>query len=125
MPDCSWIEPMLGLFEEICRTGELVEWLVPWSSFFPKGEIPLSLWAGLPMLTLPGNYFSARVGSALVSSVGLPQLHVHSLKSYADAIHNIARASMLVNCRAAGLHTRRPRHLVAGPPPCAQPSPPP
>ena len=33
-----------------------------------------ALWAGLPVLTMPGQQFAARVGASLVSAVNLPEL---------------------------------------------------
>lgn len=41
-----------------------------------------ALWAGLPVLTLPGRQFAARVGASLVSAIGLPELIVKSTAEY-------------------------------------------
>jgi len=52
-----------------------------------------SLWSGLPLLTLPGLAFSARVGASLVSSSGLPGMRVASLKAYEDSVAELATAT--------------------------------
>ena len=49
-----------------------------------------ALWSGLPMLTQSGRYFASRVAGALVSSAGVPQMQVASLKAYEDMIHHLA-----------------------------------
>jgi predicted O-linked N-acetylglucosamine transferase (SPINDLY family) len=41
-----------------------------------------ALWAGLPVLTLRGKSFVARVGSSLLKAVGLPELIADSLPAY-------------------------------------------
>lgn len=47
-----------------------------------------ALWAGLPVLTLPGQQFAARVAASLVKAVGLPDLIAKSAKDYeAKALH--------------------------------------
>jgi len=43
-----------------------------------------ALWAGLPILTYPGNSFPSRVASSLLKSVGLDELIVCSLDEYRD-----------------------------------------
>jgi predicted O-linked N-acetylglucosamine transferase (SPINDLY family) len=41
-----------------------------------------ALWAGLPVLTLPGKSFAARVAASLLNAVGLPDLAVNSQQEY-------------------------------------------
>ena len=41
-----------------------------------------ALWAGLPVLTLPGRQFASRVGASLVSAVGLPEMIAKSAAEY-------------------------------------------
>ena len=41
-----------------------------------------ALWAGLPVLTCVGSSFAARVGSSLLSAIGLPELITHTLAEY-------------------------------------------
>ena len=60
-----------------------------------------SLWAGLPLLTLPGRAFSARVGFSLVSSSGLPSLSIASLKAYEDALTALVSSAREAHVAAA------------------------
>ena len=41
-----------------------------------------ALWAGLPVLTTPGETFAGRVASSLLIAVGLPELIAESLSAY-------------------------------------------
>ncbi len=41
-----------------------------------------ALWAGLPIVTCPGETFAGRVATSLVHAVGLPDLVTHSLAEY-------------------------------------------
>lgn len=41
-----------------------------------------ALWSGVPVVTLQGNHFAARVAASLVSAVGLPELITTSLAEY-------------------------------------------
>ncbi|MQQ10181.1 tetratricopeptide repeat protein [Epibacterium sp. SM1979] len=41
-----------------------------------------ALWAGLPVLTMAGKQFAARVSASLLSAVGLPELITHSPAAY-------------------------------------------
>jgi predicted O-linked N-acetylglucosamine transferase (SPINDLY family) len=47
-----------------------------------------ALWAGIPVLTLPGDTFASRVGASLLSACGLAELIADSAQSYeAIALH--------------------------------------
>ncbi len=50
-----------------------------------------ALWAGLPVLTCPGDAFPARVGASLVAAAGLPQLACRSLEDYEEAAVRLAQ----------------------------------
>ena len=41
-----------------------------------------ALWAGLPVLTYPGDTFASRVAASLLTAIGLPELIVPSLEAY-------------------------------------------
>jgi len=41
-----------------------------------------ALWAGLPVLTCPGNAFVSRMGGSLAHAAGIPELVVDSLEAY-------------------------------------------
>ncbi|AXB75624.1 tetratricopeptide repeat protein [Novosphingobium sp. P6W] len=60
-----------------------------------------ALWAGLPVLTLAGRQFAARVAASLVQAAGLPELAVESKAAYAAAALTLANdADRLGNLRA-------------------------
>jgi len=50
-----------------------------------------ALWAGLPVLTLKGRSFAARVASSLLSALGLGDLITESRESYVDKAVNLAK----------------------------------
>jgi predicted O-linked N-acetylglucosamine transferase (SPINDLY family) len=41
-----------------------------------------ALWAGVPVLTCPGETFASRVAGSLLTAIGLPELITHSLADY-------------------------------------------
>jgi predicted O-linked N-acetylglucosamine transferase (SPINDLY family) len=41
-----------------------------------------ALWAGLPLVTLPGRSFAARVAASLLNAVGLPELIAETPEGY-------------------------------------------
>lgn len=46
------------------------------------------LWAGVPMITLPGEKLASRVAASLLNAAGLPDCITHSMKQYEDlAVH--------------------------------------
>ena len=54
-----------------------------------------ALWAGVPVLTVPGQTYASRVAASLVSAAGLPEMAVADEEAY------VARAIALANDRAA------------------------
>lgn len=50
-----------------------------------------ALWAGVPVLTCPGERFAGRVGKSLVSAAGVPELAVDSLAEYESTALRLAR----------------------------------
>ena len=57
----------------------------PIKKTFPYGAHTTAsdaLWAGVPLLTVTGNSFAARVSTSLVTSAGLPELAMPSLEAY-------------------------------------------
>ncbi|QCO16764.1 tetratricopeptide repeat protein (plasmid) [Azospirillum brasilense] len=50
-----------------------------------------ALWAGLPVLTVPGEGFASRVGASLLRAAGLPELAVRSLADYEAMALRLAR----------------------------------
>jgi predicted O-linked N-acetylglucosamine transferase (SPINDLY family) len=49
-----------------------------------------ALWAGLPVLTLPGEGFASRVAASLLNAVGLPELVATNAAHYEDMAVNMA-----------------------------------
>jgi predicted O-linked N-acetylglucosamine transferase (SPINDLY family) len=50
-----------------------------------------ALWAGLPVLTLPGKSFAARVGASLLTAIGLPELIAETRATYEATAIALAR----------------------------------
>lgn len=61
-----------------------------------------ALWAGLPVLTLSGDTFSARVAGSLLHAAGLPELVTRSLPEYRERALQLASHPDLLQ----GLRTR-------------------
>jgi predicted O-linked N-acetylglucosamine transferase (SPINDLY family) len=67
-----------------------------------------ALWAGLPVLTCPGETFASRVAASLLSAVGLPELIAATPEDYedravalaGDPARRAALARRLAECRA-------------------------
>jgi protein O-GlcNAc transferase len=84
-----------------------------------------ALWAGVPVLTCPGDRFAARVSASLLTSIGLPELIVGSLEEYRKrAVHlathpeelQVLRRRLWANRMSAPLFDteRLVRHLEQG-----------
>ncbi|HMM56384.1 MAG TPA: hypothetical protein PKD77_02170 [Rudaea sp.] len=66
-----------------------------------------ALWMGVPMLTLRGASFDARVGESLLRAVGLPELVAHSLEEYESNLDTLLTApSALADIKATLLAAR-------------------
>ncbi|TJZ82890.1 tetratricopeptide repeat protein [Paracoccus hibiscisoli] len=66
-----------------------------------------ALWAGLPVVTLPGRHFAARVGASLLSAVGLPELIAPDEAAYERLALELARAPDRLAAMRAGLIANR------------------
>ncbi|QLE54208.1 TIGR03032 family protein [Nostoc sp. TCL26-01] len=51
-----------------------------------------ALWAGVPLITYPGQTFASRVAASLLNAVGLPELITPSLEAYAQLAINLANS---------------------------------
>jgi predicted O-linked N-acetylglucosamine transferase (SPINDLY family) len=59
------------------------------------------LWAGVPVLTLPGDRFLARMGASLLRAAGLPELVCATPEEYEDkAVHLVTHPDELAGLRA-------------------------
>lgn len=60
-----------------------------------------ALWAGVPLLTCPGQTFATRVAASLLTAIGLPELIVPDLETYErQAVHLAGRREELRQLRA-------------------------
>jgi predicted O-linked N-acetylglucosamine transferase (SPINDLY family) len=70
-----------------------------------------ALWAGLPVITLAGQGFAARVAASLLNAVGLSELITHSAESYKRLALELARDPKKLSAlkaRLAGLKNGTP-----------------
>ena len=69
-----------------------------------------ALWAGLPVLTLSGEAFAARMSASLLQAVGLPELAVQSLAQYEALALGLAREPATLGEIKARLARNRATH---------------
>ena len=70
-----------------------------------------ALWAGLPLVTLPGRQFSARVGASLLTAFGLPELIAETPEDYREIALKLAQdetALLSLRSRLAFLRDKAP-----------------
>jgi predicted O-linked N-acetylglucosamine transferase (SPINDLY family) len=70
-----------------------------------------ALWAGLPVVTLKGAYFPARVSASLLQAIGLPELVADSLEQYRDIVLRYGRDPAAL----AALKTKLAHHRLTAP----------
>jgi len=68
-----------------------------------------ALWAGLPLLTWPGETFAGRVAASLLHAVGLPELVMPSLESYERTAIALAHDSTRLGALRRRLEQNRAR----------------
>ena len=66
-----------------------------------------ALWAGLPVLTCPGETFASRVASSLLCAIKLPELIATSLRDYEDIAIRLARDPASLNALTMKLDANR------------------
>jgi len=66
-----------------------------------------ALWMGVPLLTLCGRTFDARVAASLLHAVDLPELVTHDVAGYAATLDALLRAPDRLAALKAGLLERR------------------
>jgi len=67
-----------------------------------------ALWAGVPVLTLPGSTFASRVAASLVSACGQPQFICPTVQGYVDKA--VALTQDMTALRRSQLQLREQRH---------------
>jgi predicted O-linked N-acetylglucosamine transferase (SPINDLY family) len=70
-----------------------------------------ALWAGLPVLTMAGEAFAARVGASLLEAIGLPELIAMTRQEYEDRAVELA----LNEPRLAGLKAALAKNRATSP----------
>jgi predicted O-linked N-acetylglucosamine transferase (SPINDLY family) len=68
-----------------------------------------ALWAGVPVLTLMGKTFASRVSASLLTSIGLPELIVHTTEEYERLAIELAHDSERLNACKRNLEHNRLR----------------
>jgi protein O-GlcNAc transferase len=69
-----------------------------------------ALWAGLPILTCPGNAFVARAAGSLLHAVGLPELIARNLEDYETLAIELATRPGRLRAAREKLAANRRRH---------------
>jgi protein O-GlcNAc transferase len=69
-----------------------------------------ALWAGLPVVTLSGEAFPARMSASLLHAVGLPELAVQTLAEYETLALRLARNRAMLDDIKARLAVNRATH---------------
>ncbi len=69
-----------------------------------------ALWSGLPLLTLKGETFSARVAASLLHAVNLPELVVESVPAYEASAFELATNATRLTALRQRLGERRSDH---------------
>jgi len=64
-----------------CRVADLFLDTLPFNAGATGSD---ALWAGLPVLTLAGSTYCARMGASLLQAAGLPELVAHDRRHYED-----------------------------------------
>lgn len=66
-----------------------------------------ALWAGVPVLTVPGETFASRVAASLLSACGLPQLACDSEEAYVQMAVALVRQPQALQALQQHLRTQR------------------
>lgn len=75
-----------------------------------------ALWAGLPVLTLRGRHYPARVTASVLQAIGLPELIAHDLGQYREIALTLARdPAALAELKAKLARNRRTQPLFDSP----------
>ena len=100
-PDRLIFAPLTGLPDHLARhrAADLFVDTWPCNAHTTASD---ALWAGLPVLTCPGESFASRVASSLNAAIGLPELIAATPGEYEDLAVALARDP----ARLAGLKQR-------------------
>lgn len=71
-----------------------------------------ALWAGVPVVTLQGRQFVARMSSSSLSAIGVPELITHSLEDYEDLCIRLATDKAYLNTIKQKIRKNRDASLL-------------
>lgn len=77
--------------EEHLASYKLADLFIDTFAFNAHTTASEALWAGLPLVTLPGKGFASRVSASLLTAVDLPELISNSKDEYKEIIINLAK----------------------------------
>jgi predicted O-linked N-acetylglucosamine transferase (SPINDLY family) len=106
-PERLVFAPRMPLPEHLARhrAADLFLDTLPYNAHTTASD---ALWAGLPVLTCPGEGFASRVAASVLASVGLPELIASSLREYEDtAVRLAAEPGCLTEIRRSLVDKRR------------------
>jgi predicted O-linked N-acetylglucosamine transferase (SPINDLY family) len=66
-----------------------------------------ALWAGVPVITMPGASFSSRVGASILETMGLPELIVDNPESYEQLAMELANDPAALSAMAEKVRLKR------------------
>jgi len=94
-PDRLVFAPRIAYADHLarCRLADLFLDTLPFNGGTTASD---ALWAGLPVLTCPGQAFAARMASSLLHAVGLPELIASSLDEYETRAVELAQDEALL-----------------------------
>jgi predicted O-linked N-acetylglucosamine transferase (SPINDLY family) len=82
------------------RNADLVLDTLPYNAHTTASD---ALWAGVPIVTCPGETFASRVAASLCTAVGLPEMVANSLDSYEELALALARDAQRLEALRARL----------------------
>jgi len=105
-PDRLVFATRIPLAEHLARHGAADLFLDTWP-YNAHTTASDSLWAGLPVLTVRGESFAARVGASLLTAVGLPELIVDTRQQYIEKAIEFGRNRVLVEASKSKLRANQ------------------
>jgi predicted O-linked N-acetylglucosamine transferase (SPINDLY family) len=69
-----------------------------------------ALWAGLPVVTCPGQTFASRMAGSLLGSIGMPEMVADSIADYEALVGKLARNPDLLTVAKSKLAQQRLSH---------------
>jgi predicted O-linked N-acetylglucosamine transferase (SPINDLY family) len=108
-PERLVLAPRVSMAEHLAR-HRLADLFLDTQPYGAHTTASDALWAGLPVLTLLGPTFAARVAASLLHAVGLPELVTDSLQSYEALALHLTRDSAALAALKAKLAANRDTH---------------